>query len=149
MHLAVFPLSVCVVWAKSLDYWHGRTGFLRWPRIIITINWFARMLCVINTSSSYPVIFLCVDSSLTVLLLLFLSLCLSKTLAKGVEHLVHYFRDTAWYSTACLFPSVPVCMVSDSVLYKQLYSIQLFINVFISRTFLRSSLHLSLSFFHD
>lgn len=41
--------------------------------------------------------------SLTDFSLLFLSLCLSKIRAKGVEHLVHYFRDTAWYSTACLF----------------------------------------------
>lgn len=46
--------------------------------------------------------------------LLFLSLCLSKIRAKGVEHLVHYFRDTAWYSTACLFSKtssqpLPLC----------------------------------------
>lgn len=41
--------------------------------------------------------------SLTDFSLLFLSLCLSKIRAKGVEHLVHYFRDTAWYSTTCLF----------------------------------------------
>lgn len=62
--------------------------------------------------------------SLTDFSLLFLSLCLSQILAKGVEHLVHYFRDTAWYSTACLFSktssqplpffSLSVCMVSYS-----------------------------------
>lgn len=60
------------------------------------------------TSSSNPVTFFCV----WILHWLFFSYCfslfvLSKTLAKGVERLVHYFRDTAWYSNACLFLKTP------------------------------------------